>query len=202
MERLELLFKKHEMGELPENKWLDPLMFRQIEKLQHSSLRSRIQAQQADARNLERQPTGSPTDRTVSKGEESDGGIFYLYIEFPRFDHPVVFADQEYPAPQFSDIQSSSTSDILLKPPPEVSYGPGIGGNGNPPDALTIGPLIRIYDPEVGPRENPVEIKHRRLLRSNRLGVVDRDLKPNAQMRDALNVRLSPLCKSSFADNM
>ncbi|KAK5004407.1 Phosphatidylinositol (PI) 3-kinase, partial [Cryomyces antarcticus] len=30
--------KKHEMGEMPENKWLDQMVFRQIEKLERSSL--------------------------------------------------------------------------------------------------------------------------------------------------------------------
>ena len=54
------------------------------------------------------------------------------------------------------------------------------------------GRLVRIYDPEVGMRDNPAENKHRRLVRSHRAGVLDRDLKPNAKIRDELNV--------SFAD--
>ena len=45
---------------------------------------------------------------------------------------------------------------------------------------------FRVYDPEVG-RDNPVEAKHRRLVRSQRNGVVDKDLKPNAKIRDELN---------------
>lgn len=39
-------------------------------------------------------------------------------------------------------------------------------------------------------RENPVEDKHRRLVRSHRSGPLDRELKPNAHDRDALTVRL------------
>jgi phosphatidylinositol 3-kinase len=49
------------------------------------------------------------------------------------------------------------------------------------------GRLVRVYDPEVGARDNPAESKHRRLVRSHRTGVLDRDLKPNAKVRDELN---------------
>ncbi|KAF8647050.1 hypothetical protein AX16_006887 [Volvariella volvacea WC 439] len=45
---------------------------------------------------------------------------------------------------------------------------------------------IHMVDPDVG-RENPVEDKHRRLVRSHRSGPYDRELKPNAKIRDELN---------------
>jgi phosphatidylinositol 3-kinase len=180
MERLESLLKQHEMGEIEEDEWLDPLTFQRIAKLRQRSLQSRVQSQQADMRKRE----GSGVDG------EGDGGIFYLYIEFQRFDHPILFADHEYPPPNYRSMQSSSILDIQLKPPPGISLGPGIDPNGNPFDDPTIGPLIRIYDPEVGHRENPAEIKHRRLQRSHRLGVIDRDMKPNAADREKLNVSL------------
>lgn len=48
--------------------------------------------------------------------------------------------------------------------------------------------LFTIVDPEIA-RENPVEAKHRRLVRSHRNGPLDRELKPNAKIRDELNVR-------------
>ncbi|KAJ3023312.1 Phosphatidylinositol (PI) 3-kinase [Thoreauomyces humboldtii] len=41
-------------------------------------------------------------------------------------------------------------------------------------------------DPEAA-RDNPVENKHRKLARSHRNGPLDRDLKPNAKIRDELN---------------
>ncbi|KAF2456310.1 phosphatidylinositol 3-kinase-like protein [Lineolata rhizophorae] len=169
MERLENLMKKHEMGEIPENKWLDQLVFRQIERLERSTFKG-------------------PKTRG-DDDDEAEEERFYLYVDFPRFDHPVVFTDQEYPAPPISTFQmpGTSASDIRLKPPPEVSFGPGINvGAGKPP-----GKLIRIYDPEVGVRENPAENKHRRLVRSHRTGVLDRDLKPNAKIRDDLNLIMS-----------
>lgn len=52
-----------------------------------------------------------------------------------------------------------------------------------PPDAH----LWSVIDPEVA-RENPVEDKHRRLVRSHRSGPYDRELKPNAQIRDTIGV--------------
>lgn len=39
-------------------------------------------------------------------------------------------------------------------------------------------------------RDNPVEAKHRRLVRSHRNGPLDRDLKPNPKIRDELNVSI------------
>ncbi len=42
-----------------------------------------------------------------------------------------------------------------------------------------------MLDPDVA-RENPVEDKHRRLVRSHRSGPYDRELKPNAKIRDSI----------------
>ena len=47
--------------------------------------------------------------------------------------------------------------------------------------------LWTIIDPEIS-RENPVEDKHRRLVRSYRSSPYDRELKPNAKIRDELGV--------------
>lgn len=46
--------------------------------------------------------------------------------------------------------------------------------------------LFTVIDPEIA-RENPVEAKHRRLVRSHRSGPLDRELKPNAKIRDELS---------------
>lgn len=48
--------------------------------------------------------------------------------------------------------------------------------------------LWSVVDPEIV-RENPVEDKHRRLVRSHRSSPYDRELKPNAKIRDELGVR-------------
>jgi phosphatidylinositol 3-kinase len=50
--------------------------------------------------------------------------------------------------------------------------------------------LWRTYDPDAW-RENPIETKHRKLLRSQRLGDEGKDLKPGPVDRDRLNVGIS-----------
>jgi phosphatidylinositol 3-kinase len=188
LDRMERLFKKHEQGEIPRVDWLDQMVFRGFEKRGIQSARSsleRIQRQRA----LEAKANKKETDDEEGK-QKSDlkpgPSLFTLNIELPRFDFPVVFADHEYPPPPISSFQhlSSSQSNIILKPPPEVQFGPGINGVGGKDEER----LIRVYDPEVGARDNPAESKHRRLVRNqHRHGILDKDLKPNAKTRDELN---------------
>lgn len=198
LDRLEKLFKKHEMGEIPRVEWLDQLVFRGIEK-------RGLKASSASLKSLQRRRSRHPSEVMTLDGqgdEKVDGNQddkdadtdpiederFTLFVELPRFDFPIVFADHEYPPPPVSSLQhmSTSQSNIILKPPPEVHYGPGINGLSADDDNEFGGRLVRIYDPEVGARDNPVESKHRRLVRSHRAGGLDRDLKPNRKVRDEL----------------
>lgn len=53
----------------------------------------------------------------------------------------------------------------------------------------TIDSEIVVFSDLESQRENLVEAKHRKLIRSHhRNGILDRDLKPNAKIRDELNV--------------
>ena len=52
---------------------------------------------------------------------------------------------------------------------------------------MTDNSLWSVIDPDVT-HENPVEDKHRRLVRSHRSSPYDRELKPNAKIRDELGV--------------
>ncbi|AEO65173.1 uncharacterized protein THITE_2111906 [Thermothielavioides terrestris NRRL 8126] len=185
LDRMEKLFKKHEMGEIPRVDWLDQLVFRGFEKRGLQSARSsrkaaqRRQAAQADG-------VGEKADTEADSGPQPSS--FMLNVELPRFDFPVVFADHEYPPPPVSSYLqlSSSQSNVILKPPPEVQFGPGINAVGD--DEGYGGRLIPVYDPEVAAKDNPAETKHRRLVRSqHRSGNMDKDLKPNAKVRDELN---------------
>ena len=208
LERLEKLFKKHEMGEIPRVDWLDQLVFRAVDKKRQEieSQSDRLRRRQATSH----MPTGTKIDNTKindtsrnleSLSDDDDGNTtldaekFTLVIDLPRFDFPVVFTDHEYPPPPISSYphHTPSSSNITLKPPPEVQLGPGINGTarGAVGDDGYIPPLIRVYDPEIGIRDNPAENKHRRLVRNHRTGVLDRDLKPNAKIRDELNVIVS-----------
>ncbi|GAB7360201.1 hypothetical protein MBLNU230_g7962t1 [Neophaeotheca triangularis] len=181
LERLVALMKQHEMGEIETSKWLDPMVFRQIEKLERQRIKETSPLQR-DRPHQEGLANGEAGSLCAEGDPDHVDGTFFLYIEFPRFDHPIVFTDHEYPPPPVSSIKtpySQNPNSVSFKPPPEVQLGPGIYGDD------TSRPLITIYDPEVGFAENPAETKHRKLSRSQRDGF-DRDLRPNPRMRDTL----------------
>jgi len=56
------------------------------------------------------------------------------------------------------------------------------------PDYGSTYKVIAFEDSEMN-RENPVELKHIKLARSQRRGLYDRDLKPNKEERERMNVR-------------
>ena len=203
LERLEGLFKKHEMGEIPRVDWLDQLVFKAVEKKRievEAATKLSWKATRHYQKSIGKGSAGTndsesskPTKDENADGEPEDDEMerFHLTIDFPRFDHPIVFTDHEYaPPPISSQLHNAPVAgNVNLKPPPEVQLGPGINGTGNGTgnEDENAPPLIRIYDPEVGAKDNPAESKHRRLVRSHRTGVLDRDLKPNAKIRDELN---------------
>ncbi|EPS34839.1 hypothetical protein PDE_09803 [Penicillium oxalicum 114-2] len=186
LERIEVLIKKHEMGEITRIDWMDQMVFRQLEKLKiQAEEAARKRAISLKASRQRRGSAGGSNDDS-SGDEDFDDENFVLYIDFPRFDHPVVWADHQYAPPPVSSYPQNAPNhpSSTLKPVPEVRFGPGIEGA----DGAGV---IRIYDPEVGQAGNPCEDKHRRLIRSHRTGFMDRDLKPNPKNRDELNVILS-----------
>lgn len=100
----------------------------------------------------------------------------YLTVEFPRYDFPVVYADYEYPLPK---ALRSSTTTTATGPPVT-----GVKLDGEDGDDEWSG---WVWDPEAEV-DNPCELKHRRLVRSHRNGPLDKELKPNAKIRDELHV--------------
>ena len=186
-ERMEKLFKKHEMGEIPRVDWLDQLVFRGFEKKTAKASMRALQRQRMGSSNALN--TDGETSTNVDDLHRQRPSKYLLNVEFPRFDFPVVFADHEYPPPAISSLQHLSISQSnVLKPVPEVQFGPGINAIGD----SSGGRLVKIYDPEVGARDNPADSKHRRLFRSaHRNGIMDKDLKPNAKVRDELNLIVS-----------
>ncbi|KAJ2000271.1 Phosphatidylinositol (PI) 3-kinase, partial [Coemansia thaxteri] len=71
-------------------------------------------------------------------------------------------------------------------------------------DPLVVQPsspkFCLVFDPETY-RDNPAESKHRRLLRGYRSGTLDRELKPNAAIRDQLNTILRYPPGQELTDN-
>ncbi|KKA26434.1 hypothetical protein TD95_000137 [Thielaviopsis punctulata] len=184
MSRIEALLKKHETADMAQVDWLDWFVFRNYEKKMAAHRDKIIQMKKMG----------------LSEGHNADKAWparFYLNIELPLFDFAVVFADHEY-SPLYlganQQLNTSSQKPVLRRPPPQVQYGPGISRGLSRAAAAAEaleGSLFKVYDPEIG-RDNPVEAKHRRLFRSvHRNGILDKDLKPNAKVRDELNAILS-----------
>lgn len=110
----------------------------------------------------------------------------YLFIDFPRFNFPIVYADYEY-APSNSNPNASSTLSPSTSTIPSAQQRPAQPSSSDNGGSSNQNQLIMpVYDPE-NPRDNPAESKHRRLVRSHRNGPLDKDLKPNAKIRDELN---------------
>ena len=202
LERLEGLLKKQEMGEIQAVEWLDKLVYKKVSELERqvedaarkrAALRkaAKMKAKREAEERLKRGDVDEPQnsdDEFDSEDELNDEERFTLYIEFPRWDFPVVFEDHRYDPPKMiRDFQNTmSPSGSNPKPSPEVKYGPGIA-NGNTVVDDEDYPVIRIFDPEQFQKENPCETKHRRLVRSERNMQPDTDMKPNAKLRDELN---------------
>lgn len=200
------------MGEISRIDWLDQLTFRAIEQqglLRPKPPRTLSTIKQAEAIPVDqegRKVNGTHHDaadkdrpQAADAADTQQDSSFTLFIDFPRFDFPIVFTDHEYPPPLSSSRaqQTSSSSNITLKPPPGVHGGSGseVVDSDNDPYGRRI---VKIYDPEVFARDNPAESMHRRLVRSHRTSILDRDLKPNAKIRDELNVRYSDQPHSSI----
>jgi phosphatidylinositol 3-kinase len=160
--------KKFERGDLPKSEWLDKLAFRKMEEI-HS-------LETAKSENL------------------------FLYIDLPRFDFPVIFSEpassifaplQEcigscsYYLQEVTAVRGSSPSPLHAVT--NVSQG-GDRGTLTSSASWADAQFWQVLDPDTA-RENPVEDKHRRLVRSHRSSPYDRELKPNSKDRDELSVR-------------
>ncbi|KAK4048993.1 Phosphatidylinositol (PI) 3-kinase [Microbotryomycetes sp. JL221] len=120
--------------------------------------------------------------------ESAKSKHLFLYVDLPRFDFPVVFGEPEYSLPVLAPL-TTSVAPGQLTPAAQQSSTSTTAVLGLSDVTL----LFPIADPEIV-RENPVEAKYRRLVRSHRNGPLDRELKPNAKIRDELNeiVRYPP----------
>ncbi|PCH42649.1 phosphatidylinositol 3-kinase [Wolfiporia cocos MD-104 SS10] len=108
----------------------------------------------------------------INAAEKEKSENMYLHIDLPRFDFPVIFCE-----PDSSNLPPTSTNvPVSATPAPPA-----------PQSASSLDTsLWAVVDPDIA-RENPVEDKHRRLVRSHRSSPYDRELKPNAKIRDELS---------------
>ncbi|EJU04865.1 atypical/PIKK/PI3K protein kinase [Dacryopinax primogenitus] len=108
----------------------------------------------------------------IHAAEQANSDNLFLYVDLPRFDFPVIYTE---PEPSLAAQLPSHT--------PIASHASTLPA----PALVNLDQhLWCIADPDVS-RENPVEDKHTRLIRSHRSAPLDRDLKPNAETRDTLN---------------
>ncbi|KAH8978579.1 atypical/PIKK/PI3K protein kinase [Lactarius hatsudake] len=108
--------------------------------------------------------------------ETEKSNNLYLYIDLPRFDFPIIFSELEAVA---STSQPPALPPVTHAPIPPLL----------PASFHTDPHMWAVVDPDI-PRDNPVEDKHRRLVRSHRSSPYDRELKPNTKLRDELGVIL------------
>ncbi|PWN44098.1 phosphatidylinositol 3-kinase [Ceraceosorus guamensis] len=113
----------------------------------------------------------------------------WLYVDLPRWDAPVVWCELEgNPAHTMASTSAAPTGVEPANTTPVV--GAIDTGFFTVFDAEQI-PMQDPLDGRWGLLENPIEAKSRRLARSHRNGPLDRELKPDAAIRDELNDILS-----------
>lgn len=183
------LIKRHERLDIPHLKWLDKHTYRVIES---------IHAKESAAVRNE----------------------LWLYLDLPRFEWPVVWCEEEVvPISTTGHRRSQGFGPVTSPVGPTTSIrsasaagAPTATSGATPPASLPKpgGPLLdrslfTLPDPEAD-RENPIEAKHRRLVRAQRsrrrglessalmggasLALV-RDLKPDKKARDEIEEILS-----------
>ncbi|CAE6463322.1 unnamed protein product [Rhizoctonia solani] len=112
----------------------------------------------------------------IHAAETAKSESLFLYIDVPRFDFPVLFTEQE--ALNLPPSTTTHPTAILSATPATVVAAPLM-------DFKSEMQIWGTIDPDIA-RENPVEDKHRRLVRGHRGGPLDRELKPDAKTRDEL----------------
>ncbi|CAD6917266.1 unnamed protein product [Tilletia controversa] len=209
MGRLEKLVKKQERGDLPRVDWLDKLAFRHIE---------RIHSAEAAASNALFLYIDLPRfDLPIVFCEQEALPPVLPSLHHPA-QGPGSTPASAAAAAAYNNSYGTTTSTTTTTTAAAVAAahqaqgtlssnaaggsgaGAGAGGTGTGLNAAAQGlnakastidaSLFTIADPEIA-RENPVEAKHRRLVRSHRTGPLDRELKPNATVRDELNAILA-----------
>ena len=197
MGRLEKLIKRHERGDLARVDWLDKLAYRQVEKVyQVESQSSDRLFLYIDLPRFELPIVYCEAESILPSAEAANGlltlagplagpgsgagasGAGGAYSETGAGG-----AAQSGPGSAVSTASGNPTSAAAAAAAAAAALSTG------DPNRISAS-LFTIFDPEIA-RSNPVEAKHRRLVRSHRSGPLDRELKPSAEVRDELNEILS-----------
>ncbi|SCU96751.1 LAFA_0G07910g1_1 [Lachancea sp. 'fantastica'] len=111
-------------------------------------------------------------------------GVFVLNIEYPLFDLPVVYAEKistnvQENIPTYHNFDLNNDVQIS-RPEPQAKI-----SLGNATDST-----LKFYDPDQF-NPDPIEEKFRRLERASTNTSLEKELKPDAKKRDALNTIIS-----------
>lgn len=196
MGRLEKLIKRHERGDLPRVDWLDKLAYRQVEKVYQAESQSSDRLfLYVDLPRFELPIVYCEAESILPSADASNG--------LPSLTGPLVGSSTGVSntgtgvqhketgggAGQSAAVSGHSTASGNPSSAAAAAAAAAAALSTADPNRITAS-LFTIFDPEIA-RSNPVEAKHRRLVRSHRSGPLDRELKPSAEVRDELNDILS-----------
>ncbi|KNZ44200.1 hypothetical protein VP01_941g20 [Puccinia sorghi] len=136
---------------------------------------------ESDPNSLEVYEEGDKLGR-LEKQEAAKSREMYLYVDLPRFDFPILFNEIELPYPS-------------LPPTLSAAVQPAGGNTSALYSPYHLSDIFTVVDPDMV-HDNPIESKHTRLHRSHRNGPLDRELRPEKSVRDALNRALTKFLKS------
>ncbi|KAI5951314.1 VPS34 [Candida jiufengensis] len=172
---------KYENGEYPRINWLDKLSLPKINEMISNS---------------------------TNNNKDYD---YYLYVELPQFEFPIVYSDIKFDVPTIEPIHESN-----INIPPINTMSKILNSIDIPKSTSQDHSKAKIFDPDFQitsntsatpsnnqPNSNnnildPIELKFHKLERNiNNNSIIDKDLKPSPQLRDEL---LKILLKPSNAE--
>ena len=173
------IIKLLENEEVPRLPWLDRVVLGNLEKERNKSMKISDQADNGD-----------------------DGITFDLFLEFPRFDLPIVFSDTSYAvwnaflAPKEVETKDSADTNVIVnlvdipmskKSPLAKVYDPDLQTTKKWPSAFLVGSSIAQNAVPHATNYDPIELKYHKLERYlNNNSILDKDLKPTPLQRDEL----------------
>lgn len=201
---LEKKLVDYENGDFPRSSWLDKLFLSHLELERSLKLKHRLTYGGFN----EERPRKSDHVDAGSDDEDDDPGspdiVYYLYVELPNFELPIVYSDITYSLPQ--------TSFSTLSQPPAMADATNsnviINSLDIPMSKKAPHTLLKVYDPDFQnlslknltldriPGEDkrtnnndldPIEMKYHELERNiDNNSMLDKELKPSPQLRDEL----------------
>lgn len=177
----------YENGEFSQVQWLDKLVISDIEKQRSAKLKNKFEFTEKEDVGLE-------------------DGLYFLFLELPHFELPVVYSDITYklfyPIPSLSNVNDN---DKTLNSIEATNTNTIINSIDIPMSKVSQINSMKVYDPDfqgtfynntntkgINAVQNnttldPIELKYHKLERKiNNNSILDKELKPSPQLRDEL----------------